>query len=165
MLEYMAMVLPSAYITYGLITLIVLNVLGLCWLISLQLKIRRILGGKSAKDLESVILELHKNTKENATFRDEMRAYLLQVEKRLKRALQGVETMRFDAFKGVGSSGNQSFATAYVNEKGDGVVISSLSARERVSLFSKPIKEWKSNQELSPEEKEVIEKAKQTLSV
>lgn len=159
------MTLPSEYIAYLVIALIFFNIVGLSWFIRLELRIRRVLGGKDIKDLESSIIELHKNAKESGKFRNEMEMYLRDVEKRLKRALQSVETIRFDAFSGGGSSGNQSFSTAYVNEKGDGVVISSLSARERVSFFSKPIKDWKSNQELSPEEKEVISKAQAQLKL
>lgn len=165
MVESYVMTLPSEYITYFLGALVLFALIGLCWLIALQLKIRRLLGGKKAKDLESTILELHKNAKENDTFRTEMETYLSEVEKRLGRSLQGVESTRFDAFKGVGSSGNQSFATAMVNEKGDGLVLSTLNARERVSFFSKQIKDWKPNQELSPEEKEVLSKAQASLKL
>ena len=165
MIEFATMILISEYIAYFVIALVVLNITSLCWLIFIQLKLKRVLRGKNANDLESTILGLHKNSDENTTFRHEMTEYLAQVEKRLKRALQSIETIRFDAFKGGSSSGNQSFSTAYVNEKGDGVILSSLSARERVSFFSKPIKDWKSNQELSPEEKEVLAKAQAALEL
>lgn len=163
MIEFSPMTLPSEYIGYFIVGLIVFDVIILCWLVYLCLRLRRLLGGKGVKNLESTILELHKNAKENGIFRSDMEVYLSQVEKRLRRALQSVETIRFDAFKGGSSSGNQSFSTAYVNEKGDGVMLSSLSARERVSFFSKAIKNWESSQELSPEEKEVLDKAKQKL--
>ena len=46
------------------------------------------------------------------------------------------------------------------NEEGDGLVISSLYARERMSVFAKPIKNGKSEYELTQEEIEVINKAK-----
>jgi len=47
-----------------------------------------------------------------------------------------------------------------VNENGDGVVLSSLYSRERMSIFAKPVKNGKSEYELTTEEKEVLEKAK-----
>lgn len=119
--------------------------------------------GKNSKNLESSIIEIYRNVKENAKFQNEMERYLVSVEKRLKRSSQSIETIRFDAFSGNGSGGKQSFATACVNEKGDGVIISSLNARERVSVFSKPVKDWQSLQELSPEEKEALSKAKASL--
>ena len=47
-----------------------------------------------------------------------------------------------------------------VNEDGDGVVFSSLYSRERMSVFAKPIKNGKSEYELTSEEKNVLDKAK-----
>jgi len=47
-----------------------------------------------------------------------------------------------------------------LNEVGDGVVLSSLYSRERMSVFAKPVKAGKSEFELSDEEKEVLARAK-----
>ena len=69
--------------------------------------------------------------------------------------------MRFNPFKDVG--GNQSFAIAIVNEDGDGIVLSSLYSRERMSVFAKQIKKGISEVELTEEEKIiVVEAQKQT---
>ena len=70
---------------------------------------------------------------------------------------RGVKIMRFNPFKDVG--GNQSFAIAIVNEDGDGVVLSSLYSRERMSVFAKPITKGQSDIELSIEEKAVVDDA------
>jgi hypothetical protein len=71
--------------------------------------------------------------------------------------------VRFNPFKGTGSGGNQSFSAAFVNERGDGLVLTSMYARDRISMFAKPLKAFASEFELSEEEKESIEKSKQTL--
>ncbi|MGH7249434.1 MAG: DUF4446 family protein, partial [Minisyncoccia bacterium] len=55
---------------------------------------------------------------------------------------------------------NQSFAIGMMNEDGDGLVLSSLYSRERMSIFAKPIKRGKSEYELTAEEKEALNKAK-----
>ena len=47
-----------------------------------------------------------------------------------------------------------------LNEEGDGVVLSSLYSRERMSIFAKPIKNGKSEYELTEEEKKLLEKAR-----
>ena len=47
-----------------------------------------------------------------------------------------------------------------LNEDGDGVVLSSLYSRERMSIFAKPILNRKSVYELTSEEKEALEKAR-----
>jgi len=82
---------------------------------------------------------------------------------RLKKTISGVETIRFNPFKGDGSGGNQSFATAFLNEEKNGVVISSMYGRERMSIFSKPVKNLTSEYELTSEEKEVLAKAQESI--
>lgn len=54
----------------------------------------------------------------------------------------------------------QSFATALLNEHGDGVVISTLYSRERTSVFAKPIKKFDSEYELTPEETQALTEAR-----
>ena len=82
----------------------------------------------------------------------------------MKRSLQSVETVRFNPFKGSGEGGNQSFSTSFVSENGDGVVISSLYSRDRISVFSKPLSKFQSSFELTDEEKKVIEDSKKNLA-
>ncbi len=80
------------------------------------------------------------------------------INSKLKKSIRGVETIRFNPFPDQGS--NQSFAIGMLNEEGDGIVLSSLYSRERMSVFAKPIKEHKSEYELSAEEKHVLDKAR-----
>jgi len=47
-----------------------------------------------------------------------------------------------------------------LNEENDGVVLSSLYSRERMSIFAKPIKNGKSEYELTEEEQNALSKAK-----
>jgi hypothetical protein len=84
--------------------------------------------------------------------------HLVTVDKRLDKSIRSVETIRFNPFLDAGS--NQSFAISFLNDEGNGVVMSSLYARDRMSIFAKPIIKGKSEFELSTEEKEVLEKSK-----
>jgi hypothetical protein len=129
----------------------------------LRLKVRKMLRGNACNVCDS-IGEADKDIKELEKFRGEMEKYLLTVEKRLRRSTQAVETVRFNAFRGAGEGGSQSFATAFVNEEGDGSVISSLYSRDRVSIFSKQIKKFDSDIELSEEERRAVSSAKAKLS-
>ena len=79
------------------------------------------------------------------------------VNSKLRKSIRGLETIRFNPFPDQGS--NQSFAIGMLNEDGDGVVISSLYSRDRMSVFAKPVKNNKSEYELSTEEKEALAKA------
>ncbi len=145
------------YILLGLIVLLTL------WIIYLEIRIKKLLMGKNGKSLEDSILALRGAWEDYSSFKKDSIEYLKNIEARLKRSLQAVETVRFNPFKGTGSGGNQSFATAFISEKGDGVVISSLYSREHVSVFSKPLKKFESEFETSQEERSAIASAKEML--
>lgn len=135
----------------------------LAWNIRLEIKLRRLLSGRNAQSLEDTIVHIKKGHDTLHAFRSEVEKYLKHVERRLKRSIQGVETIRFNPFKGIGAGGNQSFSTAFLNEEGSGVVISTLYARDRMSFFSKPVVRFSSPHELTEEEKEAIRKAKERM--
>jgi len=132
----------------------VLVLLGL--VIWMYVKLRRFLVGIDSKNIGDSLNFVSGNLKDLQNFRKELEEYLTTVEKRLKKSVQSVNTVRFNPFKGIGGGGNQSFSTAFLNEEGDGVVISSLYSRDHVSVFSKPIKKMKSEYELTEEEKEAV---------
>jgi hypothetical protein len=148
---------------------ILLGILALLVLIlaadtaSLRWKVRKMLRSEKNTNLGESIVSLDKDLKGLQTFRKEMEAYLLNVEKRIRRSAQVSETVRFNAFRDAGVGGNQSFATAILNENGDGVVFSSLYSRERVSVFSKQISQFNSDVELSAEERKAMEAARAKL--
>jgi hypothetical protein len=122
------------------------------FIVYLHRKLNRFLSDSHAVGLDSSIVDIKRSIRELELFRNELEKYLVNVENRLKRSVQSVHTVRFNPFKGTGSGGNQSFATAFLNEENDGVVISSLYSRDHVSIFSKPIKAGASEYELSGEE-------------
>jgi hypothetical protein len=148
------------YITYGLISGIVI-LIG--WIIRLEVKMHRLLRGKDAKSLEDSIVQAHDNLEKLNEFQKESILYFINIEKRLNRSIQAVETIRFNPFKGTGEGGSQSFSTSFLSENGNGVVISSLYSRDRVSVFSKPLIKFESNFELTDEEKEVVTGAQKNL--
>ncbi|MGB2580675.1 MAG: DUF4446 family protein [Minisyncoccia bacterium] len=132
--------------------------LGL-WVFMLERRLKKLLAGKGAQSLESVIGALGANIQALEKFRSETENHLAEADKRIKRSIQGVETIRFNAFKGTGEGGNQSFAIALLSENGDGAVISSLFARDRMSIFAKPIKNFASEFEMTEEEQNAIKQA------
>ena len=134
------------------------------WIFILEKRIRKIMGGKDAKSLEETILQIHKEVDDLHTFRKDSIEYLKNIEARLKRSVQAVETIRFNPFKGTGDGGNQSFSTAFLNEKGDGALITSLYVRDHVSVYSKPVKKFASEFETTEEEKNAIRNAQESLA-
>lgn len=148
---------------------ILIYILALCDLILagiviyLHRRLTKVLCGKSGTDLEDAMHSISDRVALIETFRDESEKYLSDLERRVRRSSQVVETVRFNAFGGGANGGNQSFATAILNEHGDGVVFSSIYSRERVSVFAKPVKKYISEYETSEEEDQAIAGAKARL--
>ena len=142
-----------------LIAILVLLIVISAWIIRIEFKFKKLLRGKGSKSIEDSLVYIQKEIEGLHTFENKTKTYLTTAEKRIKRSIQAVETIRFNPFKGTGAGGNQSFASAFVNEDGDGVVLSSLYSRDRVSIFAKGLKQFNSEFELTDEEKEVVKKA------
>lgn len=132
------------------------------WLFIVERRLKKLLAGKNAQSLEGLIGALGTDIRALEKFRDDTTAYLKTAETRLRRSIQGVETIRFNAFKGTGEGGNQSFAIALLSEDGDGALVSSLYARDRMSIFAKPIKRFTSEHEMTAEERDVVARAKRS---
>jgi len=133
------------------------SVLLLIWILIIEIRFRRIFAGAKAKNLEEMIITIGKKINQIIEKEKEINEHLIGVDNRLNKSIRSIETVRFNPFLDAGS--NQSFAISFLNDEGDGVIISSLYARDRMSIFAKPIKGGKSEFELSLEEKEVLEKS------
>lgn len=152
---------------YSIITFIVLGAviaLLLVWIVRLEIKLNNIKAGSSGKRMDEVMSHISHSLNDLHSFKNDAHNRLNQAENKLKSSVRCIETLRFNPFQGTGSGGNQSFASAFVNEEGNGVVISSLYSRDRVSVFSKPLTQFSSPYELFDEEQEVINRAKNTLT-
>jgi len=136
----------------------VIILIGVVWTIRTEKRLKRFFAGKKGKDLEESIIILEEDISKLKSAKEKTEKEIIEINKKLKKSIRGLETIRFNPFPDQGS--NQSFAVGMVNEDGDGVVFSSLYSRERMSIFAKPIKSGKSEYELTTEEKEVLKKAK-----
>ena len=82
------------------------------------------------------------------------------VLRRVAGAVQHVGVVRFDAFRDLG--GLLSFAIAMLDDRGNGLVFSSIYGRSESRTYAKPVIERSSSYELSPEEREAIRLALQS---
>ncbi len=140
------------FVLIGVVTLI-----GVIWSITTEKRLKRFFLGKKAKDLEDTIIILEDEITKLKTARETIEKDITLINTKLRKSIRGLETIRFNPFPDQGS--NQSFAIGMLNEDGDGVVISSLYSRERMSIFAKPVQNQKSVYELTAEEKEALQKA------
>lgn len=144
--------------------ILIISILGLVivfliiLLVRFDRKFQKLFAGTSAKDLESVIHIVHKHVEGLKNNQESTNKEIELINKRLAKSVRSIETLRFNPFPDAG--GNQSFAISLINDEGDGVVISSLYARDRMSIFAKPIEKGNPVHELTVEEDEVLNKSK-----
>jgi hypothetical protein len=91
---------------------------------------------------------------------EEIEGTLRAMESPVARSIQCVGLVRFNPFQETG--GDQSFALAMLDRKGDGVVISSLHGRTATRFYAKPVKSGSSHISLSEEEIQAIQQAMST---
>jgi hypothetical protein len=144
------------FLVFFIVTLIAI-LCGVVWVVITEKRLKKFFLGKKAKDLEETIEFLQNNLTRLNESKENIEKSIIVINEKLKKSVRGLETLRFNPFPDQGS--NQSFAISMLNEEGDGVVLSSLYSRERMSVFAKPIKNHKSEYELTTEEKEVLSRS------
>lgn len=97
--------------------------------------------GKNAGNLEHTmhaLLARAKTTEENL---HELTVFCQKIHAFSQKSLYKTGFVRFNPFKDVG--GNQSFAVAFLDSHGNGIVLSTLYTREGSRIFAKPVNELK----------------------
>lgn len=132
----------------------------LIWTLVLHVRLARLARGAAGASLEQALQKALAGYQSFETYKGELEDLLRLFDARIKTAARGVSTVRFDAFSGSGSGGHQSFAVALVSESGDGIVLSSMHAREHTRVFAKPITQFASAVELTEEEATALQEAR-----
>lgn len=73
-------------------------------------------------------------------------------------ALRHLAVVRYDAFDDMG--GHLSWSVALLDDRGDGVVLTSIHGRSDARTYAKSIGGWRCEQQLSPEELDAIGRAR-----
>ncbi len=144
--------------TFPIIPLGIAVVILLIYVVHLHTKINRFTRGETGASLESLIQKCVDSVSEIEKRNELISKHALHLDNRVSQALRNAQTIRYKAFEAGGS--NQSFSIALLNEIGDGVIITSLHARDRISTFAKPVEKYLSSYDLTEEEQLVIEESK-----
>lgn len=120
----------------------------------LDRRLQGVTRGSDGQSLEA-ILDAHLD-KVYAVARelDDLAARAAVLEAAQRRAFQRIGLVRFNPFEDTG--GNQSFALAVLDARGDGFVVSSLHARAGTRVYGKAITSGRSESALSAEEAEAL---------
>ncbi len=90
------------------------------------------------------------------TFRTANESYLNRLNESLKK-VKLVKIKKYNPYADMGVGGNQSFSLSLLDAYGNGIILTSLYSRERTRVLVKEIKNFVADQELSPEERELLE--------
>jgi hypothetical protein len=128
----------------------------------LQAAQRFVLGSSGERDLVQHAESLERNFAQlhaqvQSKF-DQLGHRLEAGEQRLDHAISHSAVVRYDAYGEM--SGRQSSSIALLDDRGSGVVMSSILHREQARLYAKGVRNGLSDVELSPEETEAIEAAR-----
>lgn len=138
----------------GIIVLAVVAVVQQLSLKSQRGRIRSLLEGARGENIERM---LYDQLKERVVIEDQLRDVrerLESLETRMLGSKRFMGLVRFDAFEDVG--GSQSFALALYDERGEGMVISSLVGRADCRVYCKSLVAGRAERGLSAEEQEAI---------
>lgn len=126
--------------------------------IRLELRLKKLLRGNRVNSIEDSLISALKDIEILDESRLIAEKEFERINEEIKKRIRTPETIRFNPFSDAG--GKQSFASAFTDSHGNGVVLSSIYSRDKVSVFAKPLKGHRSDYELSEEEKEAIERVK-----
>lgn len=146
----------------GILGLIVLILMILVLLLYRRMKgfeksylsLQTFMNGKKMDDLLAEFAKSVDNLEQGI---ESCNSRLEPMELKVRASVDRAELIRFRAFEDVGS--DLSFAMAFLNQEGDGIVLSSIHSRAEARVYAKPVKHGESTYPLSDEEKEVVKKA------
>lgn len=110
--------------------------------------------GVNGESLENTLSSHMSALKDSMAQMERQEKILSQLQAQIPLCVQQVKLTRFDAFEDVG--GEQSFAVAILDAKGDGLILSSAYSRQDVRVYAKTIKNGKPSHSLSREEAQVV---------
>ncbi len=142
---------------YIIAAFFVLAILALAVLvIDLRMKWSRMFGGKTKIRQDVALQALSRIALAEDRLKNlESRTEILDRVSRL--SIHKVSFLRYNPFQDTG--GDQSFSLCMLDKANNGVVISSLYARDGVRVYGKAIEVGKPKQQLSEEEEKVLEEA------
>jgi hypothetical protein len=148
-------------IVVGLVVVVLALVLAVVGLIRRTRKLgRRLEGitrGSDDQSLEAVLGSHLDRVRQVVRDVDVVSARTAVLERDLQGSFGRVGLVRFNPFEDTG--GNQSFALALLDGRGDGFVVSSLHARAGTRIYAKAVTAGSSESALSAEESEALRQA------
>lgn len=141
-----------------ILILLLMNLSNRSKIKKLKSKYNKFMNGMSGVSLEAVLENCIDKVNGVIDKNKELEYSINEIRRNMYYCVQKVGVVRYNAFDDVGS--DLSFSVALLDHNDDGVVISSLYARESSSTYAKPIARGKSKYALSAEEIKAIDNAR-----
>lgn len=118
---------------------------------------RILLETQGSGSMESMLAEHLQERRRLQGQVEELEHRINTLEKELAKSKRHLGLVRFDAFEDV--HGQQSFAIAFYDDQGNGMVMSSIVGRNDCRVYGKPLLGGRSERTLSQEERRAIDEA------
>lgn len=151
----------NVYILIGLSIFSLLVFVMLCVTLSKFKKIQRKYEAFMTKDdldLEQMLLSYVKSVSKVKVGQGQLEEKIDELSKQISFCTQKVGVVRYNAYEKNGA--DLSFAIAFLNEEDTGVVVNGIYSRDGSYTYAKPIEKGLSKHNLSEEELEAIQRAK-----
>ncbi len=125
----------------------------------LKKRYKKMMTGVESGNLERMLIGHIDRVKAVVDEQEKLKLENKRIDALLRQALTKVGVVRFSAFEEMG--GDLSYAVAMLDANNNGVVFSSIFAREDSRSYVKPVENGKSSYALTNEEEEAIRKAMQ----
>ena len=149
------------YIMIGLsgITLlsIILLIISLCKLKKLRRRVDALTRGKDTESMEDIMLNFFERIESLENHEKDIDADIKLIKETLKNTYQKTALVKYDAFREM--SGALSYSLALLDQKNDGILISSMYSREGCYTYAKDVVNGECKINLSEEETEALKQA------
>ena len=150
----------AALLLMSMLLILVLLILVICTMVrlsSMNSRYRAMMRGSTKDDLEGMLIQHVRKVEEVEAVNVRILEENELIRQFIRQTLVRVASVRFRAFEDMG--GDLSYAVALLDANNDGVIFSSIFAREDSRSYIKPIKNGSSEYPLSDEEKSVLQEA------
>ena len=114
-------------------------------------------GEESGQSMEKMLLDHIEETRRVAEENAKLREENARIDALLKTAITRMGVVRFSAFEDMGS--DLSYAVALLDAHNNGVVLSSIFARDDSRCYAKPIENGRSTYTMTKEEEQALDNA------
>lgn len=142
----------------GVLLLFILDIVQFVKISNLKNRLSAFTEGSDAKSMEEEIRERFSQIKDMRERQEKTEGDVRRIFLNLNKTYQKSAILKYNAFREMG--GNLSFVMVFLDKKNNGFLLNSVHSTTAGSyMYAKEIKDGKADVELSPEERETLEKA------